>query len=70
MIIQMSARASWEVRELLTGFIFAKEELDPSLIAMMAADMTYDPKDIPARADMIIGLGKRNNRFHFNNEWY
>lgn len=51
---------------LLTGFIYAIEELDPFIIAMMDADMTYDPKDIPVLmepilkgdADLVIG-----NRF-------
>jgi len=51
---------------LLTGFDYAYERLDASVIVMMDADMTYDPKDIPRllepilenRADMVVG-----NRF-------
>lgn len=51
---------------LLSGFIYAVEELDPFIIAMMDADMTYDPKDIlvltgpilKGDADLVIG-----NRF-------
>jgi len=51
---------------LLSGFIYAVEELNPFIIAMMDGDMTYDPKDILAlmypiledNVDLAIG-----NRF-------
>ena len=51
---------------LLTGFLYAREKLAAELIAMMDADMTYDPNDIPSmmkpimsgEADFVIG-----NRF-------
>jgi len=51
---------------LLTGFLFARNNLDAGLIAMMDADMSYDPKDIPVlmeqiidgKADLVVG-----NRF-------
>ena len=51
---------------LLSGFNYAIDELDPYVIAMMDADMTYDPKDIPVlmepilddKADLVVG-----NRF-------
>lgn len=39
---------------LLSGFIYAVEELDPFFIAMMDADMTYDPKDILALMPLIL----------------
>jgi len=51
---------------LLTGFHYAYEHLDASVIVMMDADLTYDPEDIPELlqpilkngADMVVG-----NRF-------
>ena len=39
---------------LLSGFVYARDELAPSLIAMMDADMTYDPKDIPVLMEPIV----------------
>lgn len=39
---------------LLSGFIYAVEKLDPFIIAMMDADMTYDPKDILALMTPIL----------------
>ena len=50
---------------LLSGFIYALEELDPSIIAMMDADMTYDAKDIPVlmvpilKDDIDLAIGNR-----------
>ena len=50
---------------LLSGFIHAVEELDSLIIAMMDADMTYDPKDIlvlmkPILTDDIyLAIGNR-----------
>jgi len=51
---------------LKTGFFHARKRLDAEVIVMMDADMTYDPKHIPAlvapiledKADMVVG-----NRF-------
>jgi len=39
---------------LLTGFHYARDKLDPLLIAMMDADMTYDPKDIKVLMEPIV----------------
>ena len=39
---------------LLTGFLYAREKLDADLIAMMDADMTYAPKDVPVLMDQIV----------------
>ena len=39
---------------LLSGFVYARDKLAPSLIAMMDADMTYDPKDIPVLMEPIV----------------
>jgi len=39
---------------LLSGFIYAVEKLDPFIIAMMDADMTYNPKDIIALMDPVL----------------
>jgi glycosyltransferase involved in cell wall biosynthesis len=51
---------------LKTGFSYARKRLDAKVIVMMDADLTYDPKHIPAlvapilkdEADMVVG-----NRF-------
>jgi glycosyltransferase involved in cell wall biosynthesis len=51
---------------LKTGFFHARKRLDAKVIVMMDADLTYDPKDIPAlvapiledEADLVVG-----NRF-------
>jgi glycosyltransferase involved in cell wall biosynthesis len=51
---------------LKTGFFYARKQLGAKIIVMMDADMTYDPKHIPAlvmpiledKADMVVG-----NRF-------
>jgi glycosyltransferase involved in cell wall biosynthesis len=51
---------------LKTGFLYARKRLDAQVIVMMDADMTYDPKHIPAlvapilkdEADLVVG-----NRF-------
>jgi len=48
---------------LRAGFLYAKERMDPKIIVMMDADLTYDPRDIPNLiqpiltdgADMVIG---------------
>jgi glycosyltransferase involved in cell wall biosynthesis len=51
---------------LKTGFLYARKQLGAKVVVMMDADMTYDPKHIPAlvapilkdEADMVLG-----NRF-------
>ena len=40
---------------LTTGFFYAKRRLDADVIVMMDADYTYDPKDIPALVQPILG---------------
>lgn len=42
---------------LLSGFVYARDKLAPSLIAMMDADMTYDPKDILVLMKPIVEEG-------------
>jgi len=48
---------------LKTGFYYARKRLNANVIAMMDADLTYDPKDIPRlvgpilrdEADLVVG---------------
>ena len=42
---------------LLTGFLYAREDLGADLIAMMDADMTYDPKDIKVLMGQVVDGG-------------